>query len=115
MESKYKAPKERQRAEWASYPENLSLRVHPSLSRLDRAEPENNPDSCSSFLCIAFNVACAPEIDDRAHCNERALFNGFLGSPCGLDGKKRLDQLRRCHLEHRDQLRPDPLLYNDLV
>ena len=93
MRSSYRELKARQRAERDSYSDNLSLRVHRALSWFDRAERELGPDSRFIFLWIAFNAACAKEIDDRFHLNEQAAFNGFLEKLCELDGERRIGEL----------------------
>ncbi len=47
-----------------TYPENLNLRIHRTLSWLKAAEYVDDPDQRFIFLWIAFNAAYATEVDD---------------------------------------------------
>lgn len=72
---------------------NLSLRVHRSLSWLQRAEMAEDDDGRFIFLWIAFNAAYATEIDDNYRLSEQASFRNFLEKLCGLDENKQIEQL----------------------
>ncbi|EBC1276300.1 hypothetical protein F8606_07935 [Salmonella enterica] len=72
---------------------NLSLRVHRSLSWLQRAEMAEDDDGRFIFLWIAFNAAYATEIDDNYRLSEQVSFRNFLEKLCGLDEHKQIEQL----------------------
>ena len=75
----YAQLKARHRAERDGHDETLSLRLHRALSWLDRAEQlADDPDSQFIFLWIAFNAACAADIDDSVRLSEQTLFRDFL-------------------------------------
>ncbi len=75
----YASLKARHRAERDAYPQGLSLRIHRSLSWLDRAERETQDnDARFVFLWIAFNAAYAAELNERSTFSEVHLFNNFL-------------------------------------
>ncbi|QBG35091.1 HEPN domain-containing protein [Litorilituus sediminis] len=94
MELNYQLLKERQRAERTKYSENLALRVHRSLSWLDRAEQaEGDLDAQFIFLWIAFNAAYANEIDDHHRFTEQETFRNFIDRLCQLDEEKLLSDL----------------------
>ncbi|MCI2285132.1 hypothetical protein L3081_19270 [Colwellia sp. MSW7] len=90
----YKNLKDRQRKERDNYPINLSLRVHRSLSWLDRAErAEGDLDGQFIFLWIAFNAAYANEIDDHHRFTEQETFRNFIDRLCQLDEGNLLSDL----------------------
>ena len=68
----YQQLKHRHRAERENYHPNLSLRVHRSLSWLQRAEQAEDLDGQFIFLWIAFNAAYATEIDDQYRTSEHS-------------------------------------------
>ncbi|MCX4048335.1 HEPN domain-containing protein [Aeromonas caviae] len=72
---------------------NLNLRVHRSLSWLQRAERAEDEDGRFIFLWIAFNAAYATEIDEDYRLSEQATFRGFLEKLCELDEHKHIDNL----------------------
>lgn len=72
---------------------NLNLRVHRSLSWLQRAEQAEDEDGRFIFLWIAFNAAYATEINDNYRLSEQATFRGFLEKLCELDDRKHIDNL----------------------
>ena len=72
---------------------NLCLRVHRALSWLDRAEQADHLDGGFIFLWIAFNAACATEIDERQRPSEQDTFKAFLQKFCYLDESKGIDPL----------------------
>ena len=77
--------KARQRAEREDHPEGLALRVHRSLSWLERAEQCTDADGKFIFLWIAFNAAYASEVVDGARIYEKESFGKFLGKLVDLD------------------------------
>jgi hypothetical protein len=84
--------KARQRIERESWPKNLSLRVHRALSWLNRAEQlgeQDDTDGQFIFLWIAFNAACATEIDERYRTSAEVTSRTFLRKLVELDGPKR--------------------------
>jgi len=89
----YDTLKQRHRNEREGYPSNLSLRVHRSLSCLQRAEQLEDPDSQFIFLWIAFNAAYATEINEEYRTSEKTAFRGFLEKLANLDASKQLDEL----------------------
>ncbi|MCK0165801.1 HEPN domain-containing protein [Marinobacter sp. S6332] len=89
----YQQLKQRHRAERDNYHTNLSLRVHRSLSWLQRAEQAEDPDGRFIFLWIAFNAAYATEIDDEYRTSEKLSFGSFLEKLSDLDGNRLLEQL----------------------
>ena len=90
----YDTLKQRHRDERDGYPANLSLRVHRSLSWLQRAEQLDDPDSRFIFLWIAFNAAYATEINEEYRTTEKTAFRGFLEKLVDLDAGKQLDELK---------------------
>lgn len=87
----HKELKARQRAIRPGFPTSLSLRVHRSLSWLNRAELETtDQDARFIFLWIAFNAAYANELRDRQSFSERKLFITFLGGLIEADESKLL-------------------------
>ncbi|MGO3296639.1 MAG: hypothetical protein ACTILN_13315 [Marinobacter sp.] len=89
----YQQLKQRHRAERENYHTILSLRVHRSLSWLQRAEQAEDPDGRFIFLWIAFNAAYATEIDDEYRTSEKLSFGSFLEKLSGLDSNRQLEQL----------------------
>lgn len=85
--------KKRHRAERDNYPTNLSLRVHRSLSWLNRAERCEDLDGQFIFLWIAFNAAYATEIDEQYRLSEQKTFQGFIHKLVELDSAKKMEQL----------------------
>ncbi len=86
---RYEQLKSRQRAERASYPEHLSLRIHRALSWLNRAEQCKDDDGRFIFLWISFSAAYARETgEDRAPDGQ--LFSEFLAQLVKLDKANQL-------------------------
>jgi hypothetical protein len=85
----YEQLKTRQRAERASYPEHLSLRVHRALSWLNRAEQCDDYDGRFIFLWIAFNAAYAKETGEDRTPDVR-LLGEFLAQLVKLDTPNQL-------------------------
>jgi len=77
-----------------NFPHSLSLRVHRSLSWLNRAEQETSDhDARFIFLWVAFNAAYANDIIDRQNFSERKVFQNFLGRLIDSDADKLLYEL----------------------
>lgn len=95
----YEALKTRHRAQRHEWPDpNLTLRVHRSLSWLQRAEhmaqePEPDRDTQFILLWIAFNAAYASDIGEHRGASERELFQSFIGDLVKLDVNKALGTL----------------------
>jgi len=89
----YQALKERHRAERENYPANLSLRVHRSLSWLQKAESMDDLDGQFIFLWIAFNAAYATEIEETYRTSAKTTFQEFLQKLVELDTKNQLEDL----------------------
>lgn len=71
------------------HPQDLSLRLHRSLSWLQRAEiaarcESSDPDAVFIFYWIAFNAAYAQDADSFQF-NERSVFDGYFGKVVNLD------------------------------
>lgn len=89
----YQKLKERQRAERETHSINLALRVHRSLSWLNRAERAEDQDGKFIFLWIAFNAAYATEIDEAYRLSEQETFKAFIHKVCLLDQQHKLEAL----------------------
>lgn len=72
--------KDRHRAIRDGMPEALSLRIHRSLSWLQRAAQCDDPDGRFVFLWIAFNAAYAQEIPRSVHLSQPEAFTTFCTS-----------------------------------
>ncbi|RLA22129.1 MAG: hypothetical protein DRQ65_06640 [Gammaproteobacteria bacterium] len=89
----YPTLKERQRKERDSYPINVGLRIHRSLSWLNRAEQcENDNDAEFIFLWIAFNAAYADEFSSREF-TATGTFRQFISKLDDLDKGGQLNDL----------------------
>lgn len=78
--------KDKQRAIRQGFPENLALRVHRSISWLQRAERENgDQDAAFIFLWIAFNSAYAEDIPEASPSGERTNFDAFFERILAID------------------------------
>tara|TARA_Y100001970_G_scaffold289407_1_gene419656 strand:- start:15348 stop:15998 length:651 start_codon:yes stop_codon:yes gene_type:complete len=89
----YAELKTRQRAERHAHSPNLAIRVHRSLSWLNRAEQADDLDGRYVFLWIAFNAAYATEIDDQQRLSEQETFKAFLAKLSDLDQQNALEDL----------------------
>lgn len=89
----YAELKTRQRAERHAHSPNLAIRVHRSLSWLNRAEQADDLDGRYVFLWIAFNAAYATEIDDQQRLSEQGTFKAFLAKLSDLDQQNALEDL----------------------
>ena len=77
--------KTRQRVEREPHSEGLALRVHRSLSWLQRSEKCDDEDGRFIFLWIAFNAAYAQSIDADEHTKAQVAFGKFLDKLVSLD------------------------------
>jgi hypothetical protein len=90
----YQTLKTHHRQTRENFPQSLSLRVHRSLSWLNRAEQESSDhDARFIFLWVAFNAAYANDIIDRQNFSERKVFQNFLGRLIDSDTDKLLYEL----------------------
>jgi hypothetical protein len=89
----YQQQKHRHRAERGKYHPNLSLRVHRSLSWVQRAEQAEDSDGQFIFLWIAFNSAYVTEIVGQYRSSEQSSFRSFLEKLSVLDTSRHLQEL----------------------
>jgi hypothetical protein len=86
----YSHLKERQRSKPESYPENLSLRVHRSLSWLKRPKSfPNGPAGQFIFLWFAFYAANAQNLESL-NLSEAGTFSQFVSKIYNLDSEQSL-------------------------
>ena len=76
-----------------TYSEPFRLRIHRSLSWLEKAEAAEDLDTRFLTYWIAFNAAYANEIDGRTMAADRSDFRVFLQKVCSLDKEKRLYEM----------------------
>jgi hypothetical protein len=94
MDLNYQTLKTHHRQTRENFPQSLSLRVHRSLSWLNRAEQEpSDHDARFIFQWVAFNAAYANDIIDRQNFSERKVFQNFLGRLIDSDADKLLYEL----------------------
>ncbi|MET4161264.1 hypothetical protein ABIE61_001096 [Marinobacterium sp. MBR-111] len=75
----YSTLKAKHRSLRDGFPSDLSLRIHRSLSWLQKAELSNDdPDAHFIFLWIAFNAAYAIDVDELYRTTERGMFESFF-------------------------------------
>ncbi len=91
--SSYSLLKARQRRERGTWPDNLSIRVHRSLSWLQRSELCDDDDGTFLFSWISFNAAYAQEVTETPRVAERARYGAFVEKLVTLDRDQRLYQL----------------------
>ena len=72
------------------YNENFRLKIHRSLSWLDKAGEIENPDLKFITLWISFNAAYADELSDIS--GDRNAFQEFLKQICLLDKSHSIHQ-----------------------
>lgn len=90
--------KARHRAERDHYrSQSLSLRLHRSLSWLNKAELSEDDDSRFIFLWIAFNAAYAQESAEKYYNTEKDKYLAFIDRLVGLDTDKKLYNLVWSH------------------
>ena len=84
----HKALKDKQRTLRDAFHPHLGLRVHRSLSWLNRAEKDrDDSDSAFIFLWIAFNAAYAEDIPQIHTSSERGMFGEFLERILSFDSE----------------------------
>ena len=89
MELTYASLKSRHREVRENFPDSLGLRVHRSLSWLNRAEQEqDDQDARFIFLWIAFNAAYANEINDAWSMPERKMQSAFISKLVNYDNEQ---------------------------
>lgn len=94
----YTELKARHRAERDDYrSQSLSLRLHRSLSWLNKAELSEDDDSRFIFLWIAFNAAYAQESAEKYYNTEKDKYLAFIERLVGLDTDKKLYNLVWSH------------------
>ena len=94
MQATHATLKERHRRIRDGMPEALNLRIHRSLSWLQRAaQCSDDADGRFVFLWIAFNAAYAHEIPQGQRLSEQEAFRAFLQKLHGLDTEKQLAAL----------------------
>lgn len=82
----YRDLKDKQRSLRDGFQKNLALRVHRSISWLNRAEKDrDDTDSTFIFLWISFNAAYAEDIPQLHVSSERGMFGGFLEKMLAFD------------------------------
>lgn len=73
--------KEKQRSLREGFSDSLGLRVHRSISWLQRAAKEgDDPDAAFVFLWIAFNSAYSQDMGIAYHVSEKGRFKSFLST-----------------------------------
>ena len=78
--------KEKQRNYREGFSDSLGLRVHRSISWLQRAAQEqDDPDAAFVFLWIAFNSAYSQDIGIAYHVSEKGRFKSFLSTLLSFD------------------------------
>lgn len=86
MEFTFNALKQQQRLNRENYSSNLGLRVHRSLSWLEKSEQAvGDLDSQFIYLWISFNAAYANEININRRVSEQETFRNFIERLCELD------------------------------
>lgn len=94
MQATHATLKERHRRIRDGMPEALNLRIHRSLSWLQRAaQCSDDADGRFVFLWIAFNAAYAHEIPQGQRLSEQEAFRAFLQKLHRLDAEKQLAAL----------------------
>lgn len=76
--------------------ENLAIRVHRTLSWLERAMMCKDLDGKLIFLWIAFNAAYAKGSNPKEHNeqhSEQKTYRRFFNKLCGLDKRKQIEEL----------------------
>lgn len=81
---KFQTLKDKQRLIRGEFCEGLALRVHRSLSWLDKSEHCDDKDSQFIFLWIAFNAAYAQDTEVLRHTESEA-FSKFINKLINLD------------------------------
>jgi len=86
---KFDRLKEKQRTIRGDFSENFGLRIHRSLSWLQRAEKETDDyDAAFIFYWVAFNAAYAKDLTYRVSTDERSDFSDYFNQIIELDTKQ---------------------------
>lgn len=87
----YERLKAKQRQLRDGFPENLGLRIHRSISWLQRAEKETNDhDAAFIFYWIAFNAGYAEDLQETIPTGERSTFDGYFKKILELDRDRKI-------------------------
>lgn len=97
--------KEKQRSLREGFGDSLGLRVHRSISWLQRAAKEHDdPDAAFVFLWIAFNSAYSQDIGIAYHVSEKGRFKSFLSTLLLFDQDDRIYHLVWTRFPHEIRL-----------
>jgi uncharacterized protein YciU (UPF0263 family) len=97
--------KEKQRSLREGFGDSLGLRVHRSISWLQRAAQEQeDPDAAFVFLWIAFNSAYSQDIGIAYHVSEKGRFKSFLSTLLLFDQDDRIYHLVWTRFPHEIRL-----------
>jgi hypothetical protein len=97
--------KEKQRSLRDGFSDSLGLRVHRSISWLQRAAQEHDdPDAAFVFLWIAFNSAYSQDIGIAYHVSEKGRFKSFLSTLLSFDQEDRIYHLVWTRFPHEIRL-----------
>jgi hypothetical protein len=97
--------KEKQRSLRDGFSDSLGLRVHRSISWLQRAAQEHDdPDAAFVFLWIAFNSAYSQDIGIAYHVSEKGRFKSFLSTLLSFDQEDRIYYLVWTRFPHEIRL-----------
>ena len=89
--SAFETLKARQREVRDGFPENLGLRIHRSISWIQRAEKETSDhDAAFIFYWIAFNAAYAEDLQETIPTGERSTFDGYFRKILELDSDHKI-------------------------
>lgn len=104
-ESEANTLKEKQRSLREGFGDSLGLRVHRSISWLQRAAMEHDdPDAAFVFLWIAFNSAYSQDIGIAYHVSEKGRFKSFLSTLLLFDQDDRIYHLVWTRFPHEIRL-----------
>ena len=91
MSIAFETLKTKQRELRDGFDDSLGLRVHRSISWLQRAEmADDDPDAAFIFFWIAFNAAYASELDNELFSGERLVFQDYFVRLINLDSDNRI-------------------------
>ena len=97
--------KEKQRSLREGFSDSLGLRVHRSISWLQRAAKEgDDPDAAFVFLWIAFNSAYSQDMGIAYHVSEKGRFKSFLSTLLSFDQDDQIYHLVWMRFPHEIRL-----------
>ena len=97
--------KEKQRSLREGFSDSLGLRVHRSISWLQRAAKEgDDPDAAFVFLWIAFNSAYSQDMGIAYHVSEKGRFKSFLSTLLSFDQDDQIYHLVWTRFPHEIRL-----------